>query len=107
MFYCLPLELPIDLTVLTTDVQKVKARKELWELIAVYTTWMEEWKQLLFSEVTCQMNHSLLIDKMIKYQGGNLLCVCVFLSGCGVTNSGENCQVEGASSIANKYHAYP
>ncbi|XP_076585176.1 dynein heavy chain domain-containing protein 1 [Chaetodon auriga] len=44
-------EHPMDLAVLTTDVQKVKARKDLWELIAVYTTWMEEWKQLLFSEV--------------------------------------------------------
>ncbi|KAM9363159.1 dynein heavy chain domain-containing protein 1 [Symphorus nematophorus] len=42
---------PVDLTILTTDVQKVKARKELWGLIAVYTTWIEEWKQLLFSEV--------------------------------------------------------
>ncbi|XP_037619572.1 dynein heavy chain domain-containing protein 1 isoform X1 [Sebastes umbrosus] len=44
-------EQTMDLTSLTSDVQKVKARKELWELIAVYTTWMEEWKQLLFSEV--------------------------------------------------------
>uniref|UniRef100_A0AAQ5XW98 AAA+ ATPase domain-containing protein n=1 Tax=Amphiprion ocellaris TaxID=80972 RepID=A0AAQ5XW98_AMPOC len=41
----------MDLTILTTDVQKVTARKELWELKAVYTTWLEEWKQLLFSEV--------------------------------------------------------
>ncbi|XP_040891858.1 dynein heavy chain domain-containing protein 1 [Toxotes jaculatrix] len=41
----------MDLTILTMDIQKVKARRELWELIAVYTTWMEEWKQLLFSEV--------------------------------------------------------
>lgn len=41
----------MDLTVLTTDVKMVKARKELWELMAVYTTWMEEWKQLLFCEV--------------------------------------------------------
>ncbi|XP_018537954.1 dynein heavy chain domain-containing protein 1 [Lates calcarifer] len=41
----------MDLTKLSMDVQKVKARKELWELIAAYTAWMEEWKQLLFSEV--------------------------------------------------------
>lgn len=54
----------MDLTVLTTDVKMVEARKELWELMAVYTTWMEEWKQLLF----CEVNHSsLLINKMRKY----------------------------------------
>ncbi|XP_040002556.1 dynein heavy chain domain-containing protein 1 isoform X2 [Xiphias gladius] len=41
----------MDLTILTLDIQKIKACKELWELIAVYSTWMEEWKQLLFSEV--------------------------------------------------------
>ncbi|XP_026158699.1 dynein heavy chain domain-containing protein 1 isoform X2 [Mastacembelus armatus] len=41
----------LDLSILTTDIQKVKARKELWELVAVYTAWMEEWKQLIFSEV--------------------------------------------------------
>lgn len=52
----------MDLTVLTTDVQIVEARKELWELISVYTTWMEEWKQLLF----CEVNFSLVIKKMIK-----------------------------------------
>lgn len=59
----------MDLTVLTTDVQIVEARKELWELISVYTTWMEEWKQLLF----CEVNFSLVIKKMIKYvwQGQN------------------------------------
>ncbi|XP_032390213.1 dynein heavy chain domain-containing protein 1 [Etheostoma spectabile] len=44
-------EHPMDLTILTTDVQKLKARKELWELIAGFTSWMDEWKQLLFSEV--------------------------------------------------------
>lgn len=60
----------MDLTVLTADVQIVEARKELWELISVYTTWMEEWKQLLFCEV-----NSLIIKKMIKYvrQGQNYL----------------------------------
>lgn len=66
IFHCLPLEQTMDLTSLISDVQKVKARKELWELIAVYTTWMEEWKQLLFSEVTCQINLSL-IDRMVEY----------------------------------------
>ncbi|XP_070683759.1 dynein heavy chain domain-containing protein 1 [Pempheris klunzingeri] len=44
-------EHPMDFNSLTSDVQKVKARKELWELIAVYTSWMDEWKQQLFSEV--------------------------------------------------------
>lgn len=55
----------MDLTSLKTDVQKVKACKELWELIAVYTTWMEEWQQLLFSEVKCLTDLSLLVNKMI------------------------------------------
>ncbi|XP_029028963.1 dynein heavy chain domain-containing protein 1 isoform X2 [Betta splendens] len=41
----------LDLTILTTDLQKVKARKELWELKAAYTTWMEEWELMLFNEV--------------------------------------------------------
>ncbi|XP_071359544.1 dynein heavy chain domain-containing protein 1 isoform X2 [Trachinotus anak] len=44
-------EHPIDLTILTMDIEKVKARKDLWGLIASYTTWMEEWKKLFFSEV--------------------------------------------------------
>nr|XP_046228919.1 dynein heavy chain domain-containing protein 1 [Scatophagus argus] len=43
-------EHPMDLTILTRDVQNIKARKELWQLMAVYNAWMEEWKQLLFSE---------------------------------------------------------
>ncbi|XP_047434083.1 dynein heavy chain domain-containing protein 1 [Mugil cephalus] len=41
----------LDLTISTTNVQKVTARRALWELIAAYTTWLEEWKPLLFSEV--------------------------------------------------------
>lgn len=48
---CFPSEHPMDMTILTSDVKKAKARKDLWELIAVYTTWMEEWKQQFFSEV--------------------------------------------------------
>lgn len=51
IFNCLSLEHPLDLTILMADIQKVKARKELWELKAACTTWMEEWKNLLFSEV--------------------------------------------------------
>ncbi|XP_068177150.1 dynein heavy chain domain-containing protein 1 [Antennarius striatus] len=43
-------ERPVDPTVLTTDVQKVEARKELWELIAEFTEWLEERKQLVCSE---------------------------------------------------------
>ncbi|KAM9314087.1 dynein heavy chain domain-containing protein 1 [Pholidichthys leucotaenia] len=41
----------MDLTILTTDIRKTIARKDLWELMATYTSWLEEWKQLLFSEV--------------------------------------------------------
>uniref|UniRef100_A0A3P9KH25 Si:dkey-11m19.5 n=1 Tax=Oryzias latipes TaxID=8090 RepID=A0A3P9KH25_ORYLA len=41
----------MDLNILTTDVLKVIARKELWQLRAAYTTWMEEWRKLLLSEV--------------------------------------------------------
>ncbi|XP_041837721.1 dynein heavy chain domain-containing protein 1 isoform X2 [Melanotaenia boesemani] len=44
-------EQTIDLTNITADVQKVIARKDLWQLKAEYTTWVEEWKQQLFSEV--------------------------------------------------------
>ncbi|KAK1886371.1 Dynein heavy chain domain containing protein 1 [Dissostichus eleginoides] len=44
-------EHPKDLSILTADVQRVKARKELWEIISAYTTWREEWKQLLLTEV--------------------------------------------------------
>ncbi|XP_056223855.1 dynein heavy chain domain-containing protein 1 [Seriola aureovittata] len=41
----------LDLTTLTKGIERVKACTKLWELIAAYTTWMEEWKQLLFSEI--------------------------------------------------------
>ncbi|XP_053191724.1 dynein heavy chain domain-containing protein 1-like [Scomber japonicus] len=44
-------ENPMDLTVLTTDVHKIESRKELWELKALYTTWIKDWKKLLFTEV--------------------------------------------------------
>ncbi|XP_042341799.1 dynein heavy chain domain-containing protein 1 [Plectropomus leopardus] len=44
-------EHPMDMTILTTHVQTVEARKELWELIALYTTWMGGWNQQFFSEV--------------------------------------------------------
>ncbi|XP_072240771.1 dynein heavy chain domain-containing protein 1 [Leuresthes tenuis] len=44
-------EQTIDLTVLTLDVQKVIARKELWQLKAVCTTWLEEWKLQSIREV--------------------------------------------------------
>lgn len=53
---CLPLEHSLDLTSVTTDLQKVNAHKELWELKAAYRTWKEEWEQTLFTEVS---NHSL------------------------------------------------
>ncbi|XP_036951826.1 dynein heavy chain domain-containing protein 1-like isoform X4 [Acanthopagrus latus] len=43
-------EQPMDLTTLAADVQKVSARKELWGLKDAFTTWLEEWKQLIFSE---------------------------------------------------------
>ncbi|XP_030593777.1 dynein heavy chain domain-containing protein 1 isoform X2 [Archocentrus centrarchus] len=54
----------MDLTIVTTNVQKLRARKELWELIAVYTTWLEEWKQLLFSEVVVSKAQ----DKVAKWK---------------------------------------
>lgn len=42
----------MDLTSWTTEGQKVKARFELWELRAELSTWMDDWKLLLLSEVT-------------------------------------------------------
>nr|XP_043885125.1 dynein heavy chain domain-containing protein 1 [Solea senegalensis] len=44
-------ECAVDATHLTADIQKVTARKELWELMVMCTKWMEEWKQQLFCEV--------------------------------------------------------
>ncbi|KAM9769930.1 dynein heavy chain domain-containing protein 1 [Menidia menidia] len=44
-------EQTMDLSILTVDVQKVIARKELWQLKAVCTTWLEELKLQCFSEV--------------------------------------------------------
>ncbi|XP_065818747.1 dynein heavy chain domain-containing protein 1-like [Labrus bergylta] len=44
-------EHPMDMSILTTDIKKFEARKELWELIAMCKTWMEQWKSLPFSEV--------------------------------------------------------
>ncbi|KAI4796219.1 hypothetical protein KUCAC02_027892 [Chaenocephalus aceratus] len=44
-------EHPKDLSILTADVQRVKARKELWEIISAYTAWREEWEPLLLTEV--------------------------------------------------------
>ncbi|KAM6940220.1 dynein heavy chain domain-containing protein 1 [Xenentodon cancila] len=43
-------ERTMDVTFLTTDFPKVIARKELWQLKADYTTWLEEWKKLLFNQ---------------------------------------------------------
>ncbi|XP_076023406.1 dynein heavy chain domain-containing protein 1, partial [Genypterus blacodes] len=42
---------PLDLTSLPAAVQKVEARKELWELRSVYTRWIHNWEELVFSEV--------------------------------------------------------
>ncbi|XP_044043043.1 dynein heavy chain domain-containing protein 1 isoform X2 [Siniperca chuatsi] len=66
-------EHPMDLTILTTDVQKVKARKELWELIAVYTKWMEEWKQLLFTEVAVSQAQG----KIAKWKEQAISLTCI------------------------------
>ncbi|XP_034543495.1 dynein heavy chain domain-containing protein 1 [Notolabrus celidotus] len=44
-------EHPIDTTILTTNISKIKARKDIWELKAACKTWTEEWKELSFSEV--------------------------------------------------------
>nr|XP_020441880.1 dynein heavy chain domain-containing protein 1-like [Monopterus albus] len=43
-------ERTMDLTIMETNFQKVKTQRKLWELVAEYTAWMEEWKQLFFSE---------------------------------------------------------
>ncbi|XP_008294462.1 dynein heavy chain domain-containing protein 1 [Stegastes partitus] len=48
----------MDLSILTTDAQKVTARKELWELKAACATWLEEWKRLLFSEVVVSQDQA-------------------------------------------------
>lgn len=56
----------MDLTTLAADVQKVSARKELWGLKDAFTTWLEEWKQLIFSEVRSQTDFFLLINMMTK-----------------------------------------
>ncbi|XP_041640066.1 dynein heavy chain domain-containing protein 1 [Cheilinus undulatus] len=44
-------EHPMDMSMLTADIKKIEARKELWELAASCKTWLEQWKQLPFSEV--------------------------------------------------------
>ncbi|KAM4750013.1 dynein heavy chain domain-containing protein 1 [Anableps anableps] len=44
-------EQQLDLTVLAADVNKILARKELWQLKAECTAWIEEWHQLPLSEV--------------------------------------------------------
>ncbi|XP_067441454.1 dynein heavy chain domain-containing protein 1 isoform X1 [Thunnus thynnus] len=57
-------ENPMDLTILTTDVHKIKARKELWELTALYRTWIKEWRKLLFTEVVVSQAQ----EKIAKWQ---------------------------------------
>lgn len=52
MVQCFQLEIPVDLTILTMGVKLVEARKELWELIAESTAWMEECQVLYICEVT-------------------------------------------------------
>ncbi|KAM4612293.1 dynein heavy chain domain-containing protein 1 [Polymixia lowei] len=42
---------PLDLTVVTTSVQKIETRKELWELMSVCTAKIQEWSHLPFSKV--------------------------------------------------------
>ncbi|XP_029900968.1 dynein heavy chain domain-containing protein 1 [Myripristis murdjan] len=41
---------PLDLTVVTIAIQKIEARKELWKLKTQYSTWIYEWRQLVFSK---------------------------------------------------------
>ncbi|TNN32639.1 hypothetical protein EYF80_057200 [Liparis tanakae] len=41
----------MELSVLTADVQKLDARCELWALRAESTAWMDQWEQLLLSQV--------------------------------------------------------
>ncbi|XP_061595557.1 dynein heavy chain domain-containing protein 1 [Cololabis saira] len=40
----------MDMTFVTRDFLKVIARKELWQLKADYTSWLEKWKRLLFTQ---------------------------------------------------------
>lgn len=51
MSWYLPLGQPLDLTSMIVAIQKIEARKALWELITLYTAHIQEWRQLLFSEV--------------------------------------------------------
>ncbi|KAM8879925.1 dynein heavy chain domain-containing protein 1 isoform 2-T5 [Spinachia spinachia] len=48
---------PVDLSRWTTAGQRVKARLELWELRAELSTWMDQWKGLLLSEVVVSQAH--------------------------------------------------
>lgn len=57
----------MDLTILTTEIQKLKARKRLWKLKSTYTAWMDEWKHMLFIEVNTYqilLNLSLTITEL-------------------------------------------
>lgn len=51
--HCFQLEIPVDLTILATGVKLVEARKELWELIAESTAWIEACQELHVCEVMC------------------------------------------------------
>lgn len=42
----------MDLTILANGVKLVKARKELWELIAEFRIWMDECQEQHICEVT-------------------------------------------------------
>ncbi|XP_053275768.1 dynein heavy chain domain-containing protein 1 isoform X2 [Pleuronectes platessa] len=54
----------LDLTSLTLDIQKITACKDLWELVAAYTAWTEEWKQFHLSEVVVSQGQ----EKIAKWK---------------------------------------
>jgi len=43
---------PLDLKVMTTDLQNLETLRELWELLAVCRATVQEWECLPFTEVT-------------------------------------------------------
>ncbi|KAM9857652.1 dynein heavy chain domain-containing protein 1 [Aulostomus maculatus] len=57
-------ENPMGSTVLTTNIQLIKARRELWELVALYRTWIQEWRTTAFTEVVISQAQ----EKIVKWQ---------------------------------------
>lgn len=75
MSNCLTLGDPLDLTVVTTAIQKIEARKELWKLKTQYSAWIQEWRQLVFSKAS-YMKTFWQGDKGDFGKSAMILCVC-------------------------------